>query len=178
MYCFYGVRRIQLSCISSHILLTTCRSWWSLIGAVFFSGILMVVCLPNLLSHLENMSTPDNDTPGDIPDEPFTPRPGPQPPSQFPPAIAAPSVPDSLAPLTPVQPDTPVVPTLVVPPNIPDEHMTSPEKRQLRRKLVLLCQCHRRLTRLHLHRFHRATISGVMINSHFRRPNHETKEEA
>ena len=63
--------------------------------------------------------SPDHDTPGDIPNnDPFTPPPGPQPPSQFPPAIAAPPVPDSFLTLTPVQPDTPVVPTLVVPPNI------------------------------------------------------------
>ena len=97
--------------------------------------------------------------PGDIPDDPFTPPPGPHPPSQFPPAIAAPPVPDSFLPLTPVQPDTPVASTLVVPPNIPDEHMTSPQKRQLdfpvserpSTKLVLLCPRHRCLTRLHLH---------------------------
>ena len=76
------------------------------------------------------MSQSDHDTPGDIPDDPFTPPPGPQPPSQFPPAIAAPPVPDSFLPLTAVQPDTPVAPTLVVPPHVPDTHMTSPEKRQ------------------------------------------------
>ena len=54
--------------------------------------------------------------------------PGPQP-APFPPAVAAPVL-DSFAPLTPLQPDTPVVPTLVVPPRVPDDHMTSPEKQQ------------------------------------------------
>ena len=92
--------------------------------------------------------TPDDFfTPGDNPDPPFTPPPGqsppdnqpppfppfpgPRPPSQFPPAAAVPSIPDSFLPLTPVQPDTPVVPTLVVPPHIPEEQMISPEKRPL-----------------------------------------------
>ena len=53
---FYGVRRIQLSCISNHILLTTCRSWWSPIGAVSFSGTLMVVPHPNLFTHLSHLT--------------------------------------------------------------------------------------------------------------------------
>ena len=65
------------------------------------------------------------------PDNAFPPFPGPQPPSQSPPATAAPPIPASFLPLTPIQPDTPVVPTLVVPPTIPDEQMTSVEKRPL-----------------------------------------------
>ena len=74
-------------------------------------------------------SQPDTNMPGELPD---TPPSGPQPPSQFPPSTPAatvPPIPNSFLPLTPVQPDTPVVPTLVVPPSIPDEPMIFGEKR-------------------------------------------------
>ena len=74
-------------------------------------------------------SQPDTNMPGELPD---TPPSGPQPPSQFPPfppAATVPPIPNSFLPLTPVQPDTPVVPTLVVPPSLPDEQMISGEKR-------------------------------------------------
>ena len=76
----------------------------------------------------DNTDPPPANTP---PDNPFPPFPGPQSPSQFPPAATVPPIPNSFLPLTPVQPDTPVVPTLVVPPHIPDEPMISPEKRPL-----------------------------------------------
>ena len=130
--------------------------------------------------------TPDDFiTPGDNPDPPFTPPPGqsppdnpfppfpgPQPPSQFPPAAALPPIPDSFLPLTPVQPDTPVVPTLVVPLHIPDEQMISLEKRPLRYPVSARPSTKARPTRpvqTPASSSHRATLWGVMIDSSFRR---------
>ena len=83
------------------------------------------------MSHLViSFFTPDPDN--QPPDNPYNPPfPGPQPPSQFPPAVSSPPIPDSDYRLTPVQPDTPVIPTLVVPPHVPEEQMISPEKRPL-----------------------------------------------